>query len=53
MRMKQVLAIGEALRQRLFAGSCRIRLYSMEKDGAIASYSDRETFLVWKQNRKD
>lgn len=53
MRMKQILAIGEALRQRLFAGSCRIRFYSMGKDGAIASYSDRETFLAWKQNRKD
>lgn len=49
MRMKQVLAIGEALRQRLFAGSCRIRLYSMGKDGAIASYSDREIFLTWEQ----
>lgn len=48
MRMKQVLAIGEALRQRLVAGSC-----SMGKGGAIASYSDRETFLAWKQNRKD
>lgn len=49
MRMKQILAIGEALRQRLFAGSCRIRFYFMGKGGAIASYSDRETFLAWKQ----
>ena len=36
----------EKLEERLFAGSCRIRLYSMGKDGAIASYSDRETFLA-------
>ena len=53
MHMKLVLTIGEALRQRLFAGSCRIRLYFMGKDDAIASYADRETFLAWKQNRKD
>lgn len=51
--MKQVLAIGEVLCQRLFAGSCRVRLYFMGKGGAIASYPDRETFLAWKQNRKD
>lgn len=53
MRMKQVLAIGEAFHQWLFAESCHVLLHSMGKDGAIASYSDRETFLAWKQNRKD
>lgn len=53
MRMKQVLAIGEAFRQWLFAGSCHVLLHSMGKNGTIVSYPDRETFLAWKQNRKD
>ncbi len=36
--MKQILAIGEALRQRLFAGSCHVLLHSMGKNGTIVSY---------------